>query len=271
MLECAGFDFRTRFPQKPLIKLAQHINLDKGIAKLAYNILLDLYKTFAPIKQTSSTMAFACVELATLITEQQQELVRGEGKPDYKKWGTDRGEIVETILDLLDLYTHFQRSTIVGPEHVIEKFIQIRLKFNQEVEGDPNFNRYTEWHDDPKPNGRLNVKTPKTPITPASPSDMRTNGRDGVSPTTLSPRSAGSSRKGIGARGPEGTVRFMIDVEQAKQEKETVAEYYKNEYEEYEVEVEEPIKPERDDRGGRNYYRNGRDDRSFHHHNKRRR
>jgi CTD kinase subunit beta len=273
MLEASGFDFRVRYPQKHLIKLAKESKVDKDISKLAYIIMIDLYRTFAPLKQTCATMAFACIELATLIAEKQQILIRGDEAPRYTKWHTTRSEVVETLLDLLDLYTHFQKSCIVGPSHNIEKFISIRIKLNQEVEGDAKLSRYTEFHEAQRSNGRLNIRTPKTPITPASPSDLRANGRDGVSPATLSPRSSGSGRRGIGARGQDGTVRFMLDVDQAKQEKDTVGEYFKVEYEEYEVEVEEAIRPERDDRGSRNHYhhRNGRDDRSFHHNKRGRR
>lgn len=275
MLEASGFDFRVRYPFKHLMKLAKVCNLDKDVAKTAYNIMIDLYRTFAPLKQTCAAMSWACVELATLVLEKQQENVVGPGAPAYAKWCVRRSEVIETILDLLDLYTHFQKSSIVGPGHNIDKFIQVRIKINQEVEAESGLNRYTEFQEPTKSNGRLNVKTPKTPITPASPSDVRTNGRDGASPATLSPRSSGSSRRGLATRGQDGTVRFMLDAEQAKQEKDLVAEYFKVEYEEYEVEVEEPIRPERDDRGPRNHhhhnhhYHNGRDDRPFH--NKRQR
>lgn len=263
MLEASGFDFRARYPQKHLVKLAKDAGIQKDVAKLAYSVMLDLYRTFAPLKQTCATMAFACIELSTLILEKQQDAIRGEQSPSYQKWCTSRVEIMETMLDLLDLYTHFHKSSIVGPSHNIEKFINIKIKLNQESD-DNSVNRYTEFHEAPKTNGaKHNVKTPKTPITPASPSDTRINGKDVASPATLSPRSSGSSRRGIGARGQDGTVRFMIDAEQAKQEKETVAEYFKVEYEDYEVEVEEPIKPHRDDRDRPRPrdQRNGRDDR----------
>jgi CTD kinase subunit beta len=167
---------------------------------------------------------------------------------------------METMLDILDLYTHFQKSSIVGPSHDIQKFIQLKIKLNQEMVDGGSFTRYTEEHEAPKTNGlKSNIKTPKTPITPASPSDTRING---ASPATLSPRSSGSSRRGIGARGQDGTVRFMLDAEKAKEEKEIVAEYFKVEYEDYEVEVEEPIRHERPPHS----QRNGRDDRF---HNKR--
>jgi CTD kinase subunit beta len=265
MLEASGFDFRVRYPHKHIIKLAKEARLDRDVARLGYEILMDLYKTFAPLKQSCSTMSFACLELASLILEKQQGNINGERAPKYRRWGTTRAEIIETILDLLDLYTHSQKQSSVGPNYNVEKFIALKIQYNQEIEKRPLLARYTEHYELPKANGfKSNIKTPKTPITPDSPSDVRTNGMDGVSPATLSPRSSGSGKMGIGARGQDGTVRFMLDAEQARQEKETTASFYKVEYEEYEVEVEEPIKPEREERAPRPYVqRNGRDDRGF--------
>ncbi|KAG0649323.1 CTD kinase subunit beta [Hyphodiscus hymeniophilus] len=275
MLEASGFDFRVRYPHKHLIKLGKEAGIRKDVAKVTYDMMIDLYKTFAPLKQTCATMSFACIELATLILEKQEENIRGQQLSQYKKWRTSRAQVMETMLDLLDLYTHFQKSSAVGPSFNIEKFIQLRIKLNQEIEEDPTIFRYTEEHEAPKTNGfRSNIKTPKTPITPASPSDTRINGRDIASPATLSPRSSGSGRKNMAHRGQDGTIRFMLDAEQAKQEKETVAEYFKVEYEEYEVEVEEPIKPDPPQHhpNPRNHHshnhRNGQDNR-FHHQNKR--
>lgn len=280
MLEASGFDFRVRYPQKHLIKLCKEARIDKDVSRVAYNMLIDLYKTFAPIKVSCAAMAFACIELATLVLEKQHSAIHGERSPKYRRWRTSRAEVIEAILDLLDLYTHFQKSSIVGPGHAIEKFLQIRLKLNQEVEHHPPLTRYTQQHEALKTNGhKLNVKTPKTPVTPASPADVRlngthingTNGKDN-SPATMSPRSSGSSRKGAGARGQEGTVRFMLGASEAKQEKEIVDEYFKVEYEEYEIEIEEKIRPERKDLGPppgpggqRSHPRDGRNDRSYYH------
>ncbi|RFU30559.1 hypothetical protein B7463_g5764, partial [Scytalidium lignicola] len=265
MLEASGFDFRARYPQKHLIKLIKVAGIDQDVARMSYKIMLDLYRTFAPLKQTCATMAFACVELAALILEKQEDLIRGESAPKYKDWRTTRAEIMETMLDLLDLYTHFLKASTVGPTYSIEKFINIKIKLNQELEEKSSLGRYTEFIETPKSNGtKHSIKTPKTPITPASPSDTRANGRDAASPATLSPRSSGSGRRGNGARGQDGTVRFMLDAEQAKHEKATVAEYFKVEYEEYEVEVEEPIKPQNSqgyNRDSRDRPRQSRDDR----------
>ncbi|KAH8804716.1 cyclin-like protein [Xylogone sp. PMI_703] len=243
MLEASGFDFRARYPQKHLIKLSKVSKIDQDVAKLSYKIMLDLYRTFAPLKQTCATMAFACIELATIL-EKQEDLIHGDDAPRYADWRTSRAEVMETMLDLLDLYTHFLKASTVGPSYNIEKFINIKIKLNQELDEKISLGRYTEFIEAAKSNGtKHSIKTPKTPITPASPSDTRVNGRDAASPATLSPRSSGSGRRGNNVRGQDGTVRFMLDAEQAKQEKATVAEYFKVEYEEYEEEAEEPIKP----------------------------
>lgn len=252
MLESSGFDYRNRYPQKYVIKMGKHAKLGKDVVQLGYNIMLDLYRTFAPLKQTSSTMAFACLKLATLLLNKQREKLLRE-----PEWKTSRQEVMETVLDLLDLYTHFQKQTIVGPKFPMDRYISIRIKLNGEAE-EKKIPRHTEWIH-PKPNKNSLIKTPKTPITPASPSDARlaANGHlntsapsipaisdsIAISPGTLSDISSGGNRKAFGARGQEGTVRFMLDAEKAKKEKQCVSEYFKVEFEEYEIEVEEPITP----------------------------
>lgn len=94
MLEASGFDFRTRHPQKPLIKLARHYGLTQQseISRVAYRISQDLYRTFAPIKQTTSTMAFACLELAGRLLDQRSEAV--ESGVDHEQWRTSREEVM---------------------------------------------------------------------------------------------------------------------------------------------------------------------------------
>lgn len=246
MLEASGFDYRNRYPQKCLFKLAKRCQVDSDVVKIAYKMMLDLYRTFAPLKQTSTAMAFACLELTTRVMGKQQSNLRGEHAPRHQKWKTSRQQIMEAMLDLLDLYTHFPKSSILGQIYNIDKFIGIRISLNQEAE-ERKLARYADSKEGKALNGiKSNIKTPKTPITPASPTDVRTNGKgDVASPATLSPRSSGSGKRGIGARGQEGTVRFMLDGAQAKREKATVAEYFKTEYEEYEIEVDAPPEPER--------------------------
>ena len=93
MLEASGFDYRSRYPQKLLLKLSKYYLLDRdSVGKTAYNMSLDLYRTFAPLKQTTSTMAIACVELSGRLHERNvQEL---EAKKGLKKWRTSRAEVM---------------------------------------------------------------------------------------------------------------------------------------------------------------------------------
>lgn len=254
MLEASGFDYRNRYPQKYLFKLAKKCHFDKDVVRTGYRMMLDLYRTFAPLRSTSAAMAFACLELATRIMDKQQENWKIKGAPKHGTWMIYRHEIMEIMLDLLDLYTHFQKSSIIGPLYPIDTFINVRIALNQECE-ERKFARHTVWKDLKQNGMKANIKTPKTPITPVSPSDHRT------SPATLSPRSSGSGRRGAGTRGQDGTVRFMLEASQAKREMTIVNQYFQTEYEEYEEEVEEPIRPAtndyrhrdvRDDRNGRN-------------------
>lgn len=104
MLEASGFDFRTRHPQKVLIKLAKHYGLtkDSEVSNVAYRISLDLYRTFAPIKQTTSTMAFSCLELAGRLLDRRLEDV--ESGKDYEQWRTSREEVMGKYLASLLIF-----------------------------------------------------------------------------------------------------------------------------------------------------------------------
>ncbi|KAL8940633.1 MAG: hypothetical protein Q9216_002712 [Gyalolechia sp. 2 TL-2023] len=238
MLEASGFDFRNRYPQRLLLKIAKVCGVDKEtVGKTAYNMSLDLYRTFAPLKQTTSTMAIACVELAGRVQDTRApELENGS---DYEKWKTTRQEIMETLLDLLDLYTHHRASTIVGQDHAPDKFISIRIALNQEASTE-NLARFTQSeHKKAVTNGATSngVKAKRDPKGLTSPRDI-------VSPKDIqSPQPMGlTSVTGTPVQGKpglkDGTVRFMLDPERARDEKHTVAEFFKMDEEEYEVEVE---------------------------------
>lgn len=94
MLESSGFDFRTRHPLKALVKLARFYNLerDSSVARLAYSISLDLYRTYAPLKKTTQTLAFACLELAGRLLDQNIKPL--EDGVHYGKWHTSREEVM---------------------------------------------------------------------------------------------------------------------------------------------------------------------------------
>jgi CTD kinase subunit beta len=242
MLESAGFDFRNRYPQELMVKLARAVGFDKhNEAKTVWNLSVDLYRTFAPLKQTTPTLAIAVVELAARLQETALDRIVDAGPMKYSKWKTSRAEVMETLLDLLDLYTHHRTATNIGPLHSLETFISIRITLNQEADAKriPRFTLYTS-------------ESPHYTKDPASTSNGTTKPRNGIDPTspltpatpsTLSPKQTQPPTSAIGIRGQNGTVRFMIDAARARDERAEVEKFHKIEEEEYEVEV--PFEPER--------------------------
>ena len=95
MLESAGFDFRNRYPQKVMVKMARSLGFDQNnVGKTAWNLNIDLYRTLAPLKQSSPTMAIASLELAARLHEMDVAKVIDAGPVRYKKWRTSRAEVM---------------------------------------------------------------------------------------------------------------------------------------------------------------------------------
>ena len=95
MLESNGFDFRNRYPQKMLMKLVKSCGLDRNtVGVTAYRISLDLYRTFAPLKQTTQAMGLACLELAARLFQVDLTSISADQGFDYQRWATTRAEIM---------------------------------------------------------------------------------------------------------------------------------------------------------------------------------
>ncbi|GMF69011.1 unnamed protein product [Aspergillus oryzae] len=218
MLEASGFDFRTRHPQKTLIKLARHYGLtsQSQVSNVAYRISQDLYRTFAPIKQTASTMAFTCLELAGRLLDQRIEAV--ELGVDYEKWKTSREEVMGKCSS--------RGSTSVGPHFPADRFLTVRIPLNKEAEAQ-GLPRYTHWVNE--------SRDPKATNGAKSGKELALE-KAGARLHPLTPVAANGERPRAGEKGRDGAVRFMLDTECADAEKARVSEYFKVEMEEYEVE-----------------------------------
>ena len=144
----------------------------------------------------------------------------------------------ETLLDLLDLYTHHRASTIVGQEHALEIFINIRITLNQEASAQ-KYPRYTQSATKkPLSNGAKAAPNGTSKEKRAQPSPRDEAAKD-VSPQSVGPNLANGMNTPQTKPGlRDGTVRFMLDPERARNEKVSVAEFFKVEEEEYEEEVE---------------------------------
>lgn len=114
MLEASSFDFRNRHPQHLLVKLAKHSGFERhsAITKTAYEISLDLYRTLAPLKQSTAAMAFTCLELSCRLHGQEMETIVSER--EYSRWNVQRAMIMGMPPQKNLLYTrkHELRSSI---------------------------------------------------------------------------------------------------------------------------------------------------------------
>lgn len=96
MLEASGFDYRGRCPQKVLVKLVKAYDFDAAtIGQTAYQMCIDLYRTFAPLKQTAATLAFACIELSARLHE--PESFSQLQPAALEQWSVQRDEVMGTL------------------------------------------------------------------------------------------------------------------------------------------------------------------------------
>ncbi|KAJ9151474.1 Cyclin-like protein [Coniochaeta hoffmannii] len=225
ILETIGFDFRVRYPQKVLIKTVRKLLPPEDAREflaVAYDMSIDIYKSFAPIKQTTFTTVMAVVELTALLTRLHLDKIRSL---DLHRWHTNRGCVMETMLDLLDLYAQFQKSTKIGQRFPQDKFINVKIGLNKELDASNGLTRYETYC----PQCQADVRDIH-PITPGS----------ATSPATTSSYPGSSTVKRT-TKSTDATMRFVFDEDEARREQDTVSDFFRDEYEEYEIEVEEQI------------------------------
>ncbi len=157
----------------------------------------------------------------------------------------------ETLLDLLELYTHHRTNTTVGPQLAPDTFLEVRIPLNQEVEH-RNLPRFTEWKESKKTkpvmngntnNGRLSNGSKPSPKD-VSPRDVTTPNQPPTQTSSTAPNGTPRAAR-VGERGRDGTVRFMLNPDREQDEKNVVAEYFKPEEVEVEPEPELPRSPPR--------------------------
>lgn len=149
--------------------------------------------------------------------------VENTGKQQSEYTNSD----LETLLDLLELYTHHRSSTSVGPHFPADRFLTVRIPLNKEAE-EQRLPRYTHSTEE----GKSPTVSRKGPTTNGS----ANNEKDTSGYHPLIPATAHGERPKAGEKGRDAAVRFIVDSEYAAAEKARVAEYFKVEMEEYEVE-----------------------------------
>ena len=253
ILETAGFDFRTRQPHKLLAKyialafapeIARRSSEYADFCRLAFDISVDMYKTAAPMKQTSSTLAIAVVSLAARLTD-EQVLGQFEDTVDYQAASTYQGAVVETVFDLLELYTQSQKNTRVGQRYETSQFVDIQfaLVSHKNKHAAYRFQTFCQaCVDDGCAN---NIATSNGGSGTGTTAYHSTTPSPLVSlPTPGSTTAVSTSRKSKRNIVQEGTLRFHFYPERARHELDQVERHFAEEYEEYEIEVEEEVPPD---------------------------
>lgn len=244
ILETIGFDFRTRHPHRLLSKfISVALGKELGVTshqyrdfcQLSFDMCVDMYKTDAPLKQTSSTMAVAIVKLAARL---KNMTINGRLDSDsyLDSIYSDGGAVTETVFDLLDLYTQAQKNTRVGPRFNASRFVEIRLDLKEDMDRYHGY-RFEDWclvcegeDEEARESNRI----------------YGTRNGNGIkhvsSPPTAPPTSTSITTSVRRSRaGQDSTLRYVFDIDRARDEQEEVARYFAQDWEEYEVEVEEEI------------------------------
>jgi CTD kinase subunit beta len=208
VLEAICFDFRVRYPLEKAIKLMKKVmskeeamakDDPKNIYAIVWDMNFDMYKTYMPMKNTEFGMAYSMFELATrLLGKHGDKLARI--KPEDQD--VPRMRIRQGLKDLLELYTQYPKHTKVGLKFDLDKFLEIKIEVNKEIE-------------DAGPLG-----LPKCISSPSLTDDLH-----------------GIQFTGQGSV----TNRFVFDVDEARREQAIVEDYFEDQYEEVEIEIEEEI------------------------------
>ncbi|GAW20189.1 hypothetical protein ANO14919_096860 [Xylariales sp. No.14919] len=228
VIETLRFDFQVRNPFKILAKIVKAVlGSDQPAIDFfieAYKVGTDMYKTFAPLKHTTFTCAFAIARLTALITGLSEDVFVNLDPTEYytyEEW------VAEVMLDVLDLYTDHSRSTLLGQEINPQAFIDVKIKVNKQIEA-AQIPRYQKFCNECEREGFPSPSFAGSATSPASPTGT-------------------NSTIKRGPKGHEGTYRFLFDAAEVRQERTAYEEHTKDEWEEWEEEVEEVI-PERESR-----------------------
>ncbi|KAK5634776.1 hypothetical protein RRF57_010489 [Xylaria bambusicola] len=228
VIETLRFDFQVRNPFKILAKIVKAVlGSDRAASDFfveAWKVGTDMYKTFAPLKYTTFTCAFAVARLTALITGLSEDTFVNLDPAEYhtyEEW------VAEVMLDVLDLYTDNYRSTLLGKHTNPQVFIDVKISVNQRMET-AKIPRYQNYCSECEREGFSSPAYDASATSPASP--LGTN-------STIK----------RGSKGYDGTYRFLFDAYEVGRERAAYDQYTKDEWDEWEEEVEELI-PERDSR-----------------------
>ncbi|KAK9461623.1 cyclin-like protein [Lipomyces oligophaga] len=240
VLETMSFDFRVSHPQKYIIKFCRKMNLSQQVAETAWLLMIDSYKTLAPLKYPPHAIALACLSISvSLLNDPSADHISANSE-DFK---IPLSNLDSVILELLAFYIDWLPLTALYSRFPdTARFMDLRISVNQRVSS-----RSTESPISPANHQTVDIpsnsSTPSIPLATKQSKRRQTrynnsnnyNGRGGkATPNSLtSPSIADSSPETIESTsttpistalnpspglivrdptlGDRGTIRFVLD------------------------------------------------------------
>ncbi|RCH88586.1 hypothetical protein CU098_003875, partial [Rhizopus stolonifer] len=148
LLETLCFDFQLRHPYEYVIKFIKWVQVfqasldSKKLAKKAYQLAVDSYKTMVCVEYPAHTIAAGCIYLASLLLKDADPSFQGlKDSEPWDQYFLSRMEDIEDVSQqILDLYITSSKSTD------ITNLTKIKIALNEQAQKrgpDPNMDETT--------------------------------------------------------------------------------------------------------------------------------
>ncbi|CAO3638187.1 unnamed protein product [Mucor hiemalis] len=151
LLETVCFDFQLRHPFEYIIKFVKWIQVFQGsldskpLAKKAYQLAVDSYKTVLSVEYPAHTIAGGCIYLASRLLREQNSAFNGlaENAP-WDQYFLSRMEDIEDVAQqILDLYIYTNSSA----KNDLSLYTTIKISLNEQAQArgpDPVMDEITQ-------------------------------------------------------------------------------------------------------------------------------
>ncbi|PHH65271.1 hypothetical protein CDD82_1679 [Ophiocordyceps australis] len=218
-----------------------HGHAAKSLLATAYAMSIDLYKTFVPIKRTTLAMALAVVQLSARLAPDPATVAHHVDRihcfvasrccSPRDSASLRHDAVVESMLDLLDLYVQHHKSTRLGPLFDLARFMDIKISINNDLDASASLRHLFHC-----PRCDVADAEPLVALSVTAADAIHLDLEADAAPAW--PPDAAVRRT---ARAHDGTMRFVFDPAAAHVEHKAASDFFRQEYHELEIEVEEAL------------------------------
>jgi hypothetical protein len=98
----------------------------REIALQAWQIALDGYRTFAPLKYPPHILALGYIHLSCLLSSQPIDI-------PYTTYAAQQQQVDAVMIDILELYIHHLATTHVGPRYPLQQFMDLAIRIRRRL------------------------------------------------------------------------------------------------------------------------------------------